>query len=64
MPVANARQLKKRIAALEQKIEASDLSDEQVVKLLKKLMAVNMEWARYFSENCSRKPKIPLLRVP
>ena len=46
VPVAIARRLKKKIAALEQKIEASDSSDEQVVKLLKKLMAMNVEWAR------------------
>jgi len=64
VPVAKARRMKKRIAALEQEIEASDSSDEQVAKLLKKLMNMNVEWARYFSENCSRKPKIPLLRVP
>jgi hypothetical protein len=63
VPAAKARRMKKRIAALEQEIEASDRSDEQVAKLLKRLMAMNVEWARYFSENCSRKPRIPLLRV-
>jgi hypothetical protein len=62
VPVAKARRMAKRIAALEQKIQASDASEE-VVNLLKKLMALRCEEARYFSENRSRKPKIPLLRV-
>jgi len=64
VPIANAKRLKLRIAELEQQIGATDGSDEQVVGLLKKLMALNMEWARYFSEHSSQKPKIPLVRVP
>lgn len=63
VPVAKARRLKMRIAQLEQKIEATTRSDEQVAELLKNLMALNVEWARYFSEHRSRKPKIPLVRV-
>ena|ERR1700693_1142158 len=63
VPVAKARRTAKRIAALEQQMEASDGSDEQVVNLLKRLMALRCEEARYFSENCSGKPKMPLLRV-
>lgn len=63
VPVAKARQLVKRIAALERDVQASDRSNEQVVNLLKRLMALRCEEARYFCENCSRKPKMPLLRV-
>jgi hypothetical protein len=64
VPIANAKRLKLRIAELEQEIGVTDGSDEHVAELLKKLMALNVEWARYFSEHCSQKPKIPLVRVP
>lgn len=63
VPVAKARRMAKRIAALEQEMQSPGRSDEQVVNLLERLMALRCEEARYFSENCSREPKMPLLRV-
>lgn len=64
VPAAQLRRLNRRIAKLEREIEATDTSDKKIARLLKNLGALSLEWARYFSENCSSKPKIPLLRVP
>ena len=55
--------MEKRMAALERAIAEPGISNDRVVKQLKKLMALHIEDARYFSENMSRKPKLPLFRV-
>jgi hypothetical protein len=53
----------KRIAALERAIEGPGISDDRAVKQLKELMDLRIEDARYFSENKSRKPKLPPFRA-
>jgi hypothetical protein len=63
IPTPKRRRLEKKIAALEREIDEPDISDERVVKLLKELFDLRSEDVRYFSENKSRKPKLPLFKV-
>ena len=55
------RLLDRRIVALERAIqEPSDM--EGAATQVMKIMALRLQDALYFSENCSRKPKVPLFK--
>jgi len=63
VPTRKCRRLERKIAVLERDIDEPDIPDERVVKLLKELFDFRIEYLRYFSENASSKPKLPLFKV-